>query len=254
MKAHKRIVAIVQARMASTRLPGKVLADIAGEPMLMRVVERASRARLPNQVLVATTVQDSDDRVAALCQSRGVACFRGNAGDVLDRYYQAASAYQAEVIVRLTGDCPLLDPQVVDQTIEAFLNASPPVDLVVNRFVDDRTFPIGIDTEVVGFASLKRAWQEADAPHQREHVIPYIYEHPELFSFIHFKADGDYGHYRWTVDTKDDLEFVRRVFHSFIPKTDFGWKEILALLHKHPELQAINAHVPHRSSSDFDHL
>jgi spore coat polysaccharide biosynthesis protein SpsF len=254
MKAPGRIAAIIQARMASSRLPDKVVADIAGEPMLMRVVERASRARLPDQVVVATTKQEADDRLAALCQGKGIAYFRGSAGDVLDRYYQAALTVRADVIVRLTADCPLLDPQVVDQTIKVFLDASPKVDLVVNRFVDDRTFPIGLDTEVVRFSALKQAWEKAELPHQREHVLPFIYEHPDQFSFIHFKADGDFGDYRWTVDTQEDLEFVRRVYLSFSPRTDFGWKEILALLDRHPELQAINAHVPHKSASDFEHL
>lgn len=255
------IVAIIQARMSSSRFPGKVLLDIAGEPMLARVVERARRARTVNQVMVATTTDLADDPVAAFCQQRGYSFIRGSLTDVLDRYYQAARASQADVIVRLTADCPVIDPDVIDATVSAFLgkadnNSAEPFiyDFVANRLPPPwkRTYPIGLDVEVCSFNALERAWKEADQPHQREHVMPFLYEKEGRFRIFVLDHSPDYGALRWTVDTPEDLELIRRIFSRFNGRDDFSWLEVLALFQREPELAQINAGVQHHHYKDVD--
>jgi spore coat polysaccharide biosynthesis protein SpsF len=246
------IVAIVQARMSSKRLPGKVLLELCGQPMLVRVVERTRRATLVNRVVVATTSDPSDDAIQALCDDHGYPCYRGSMFDVLDRYYQAACIYHAEVIVRITADCPLIDPQVVDHTIRQFLESG--VDFAANRLPPPwkRTFPIGLDTEVCTFDALARAWREAHLPRHREHVMPYLYEEEGRFRSLVIHHEPDYGHLRWTVDTAEDLEFVRRIYAHFNGRDDFSWLEVLALIEQHPELSQINAHVKHKTYQDTE--
>ena len=184
-----KTVAIIQARMGSTRLPGKVLLDLAGEPMLARVVHRVQRAASLQEVIVATTVQPADDAITQLCAGRGWPCARGSQDDVLDRYYQAATASQADVVVRITSDCPLIEPDVIDQVVGALLAGQPEVDYASN-VQPPRTFPRGLDVEVIRFDALERAWREDVDPAWREHVTPYLYRHPERFR-IHgvFNAD-----------------------------------------------------------------
>ena len=171
-----KVVAVVQARMASTRLPGKVLAEIAGEPMLARVVDRARMAKTISQMVVATTDDDEDDPIAQLCEDRGYAIYRGSKIDVLDLVYWAAGARHAKVVVRLTGDCPLIDAGLIDQVVTAYHLAEPPVDFAANRLPYEKTYPVGTDTEVCSFAALERAWREAEQPHEREHVMPYLHD------------------------------------------------------------------------------
>src|SRR5215470_15506655 len=168
--ARHPVVAIIQARMGSTRLPGKVLLDIAGQPMLGRVISRVCRAKTIEQIVVATSTAAADDAVSAFCAERGIVCFRGSETDVLDRYYQAARLVQAKTIVRITADCPLLDPEVIDLTVSRFLEGG--WDYISN--VNPPTFPDGLDTEVFSFAALERAWREATSVTHREHVTPYL--------------------------------------------------------------------------------
>ena len=252
MSAHRRVVAIVQARMGSRRLPGKVLADIAGEPMLVRVVERARRAQTVDEVVVATTTARADDALATLCEARGYACVRGHATDVLDRCYRAARQFRAEVVVRLTADCPLIDPGLIDHTVQVFLEAEPPLDFAANRLPWERTYPIGLDTEVCTFAALESAWERADQPHEREHVMPYLYEVPGRFRILHVKNEKDCGALRWTVDTGEDLEFVRQVYARFGGRDDFSWQEVLDLVTREPELAQVNAHVRHKAFTEAE--
>jgi len=247
-----KVVAIVQTRMASSRLPGKVLADIGGQPMLVRVVERARRARLLAKLVVATSTDSDDDPIAAVCAERGYDCHRGDPLDVLDRYVQTARRFEAEVIVRLTGDCPLIDPEVIDRTVAAFLEANPPVDFAANRLPGRRSSPIGLDTEVCSMAALERAWREADQAHQREHVMPYLYDEPGRFRTLLVWDDKDYSHHRWTVDTPEDLELVRQVYDHFDGRDTFSWKEVLDLVEREPWLANINADVKHRAEFDVD--
>jgi spore coat polysaccharide biosynthesis protein SpsF len=249
-KSKDGIVAIVQARMASTRLPGKVITDIAGQPMLARVVVRARRSKRIDRLVVATSIEPKDDPIVELCEQMEFEYSRGSALDVLDRCFQAAREFEAHTVVRLTADCPLIDPDVIDQTIEAFFAAEPPADFAANRFSWERTFPIGLDVEVCTMEALETAWREADEQHQREHVMPFLYEKPDRFHILHVRNDEDYGHMRWTVDTDDDLAFVREIYKRFRSRDDFNWREILELLEKEPELAQINAHVQHKSHLD----
>ena len=240
------VVAIVQARMGSERLPGKVLADIHGKPMLIRVVERAARADSVNSVVVATSTEARDDAIEQACVVQGIRVFRGDPVDVLDRTYQAAREARADVIVRITGDCPLIDPGLIDEAVQAFMTADPPVDFVANRLPDQRTYPIGTDVEVCSLAALERAWKEASLPPQREHVTPYLYEEPDRFRTLLLRHDLDLSHFRWAVDEEPDLEFVRVVYSKFDSDEHFTWLEVVALLENEPLLASINAAVPQR--------
>jgi spore coat polysaccharide biosynthesis protein SpsF len=233
------IAAIVQARMGSTRLPGKVLMDLGGEPVLARVVNRVRRATLVADVVVATTGSAADEAIVRECEGLRTRCFRGSELDVLDRYYQTARACGAEVVVRITSDCPLIDPALVDETIRVFLDQH--ADYGCN--VVPRTYPRGLDTEVFTMGALERAWREARQPHQREHVTPYFVEHPELFRVASACGTADYSAYRWTLDTAQDLELLRAVCSRLGNRDDFSWREALAVMEREPELAELNAHV-----------
>ena len=263
-----RTVAIVQGRMSSSRLPGKVLLDIAGQPMLARVIERARRSRTLDLVAVATTNDPSDDPVEAFCRARDYPVLRGDMFDVLDRYHQAARRFEAETVVRITADCPAIDPALIDETV-GLINEY--FDFVCNRLPPPwrRTFPIGLDVEACTFAALERAWKEADQKFQREHVMPYFYEgippealapgsaqisqsiSPRGFRVALLHHHPDYGSLRWTVDTPEDLELMRRIFSHF-GRDDFSWQDVLALQQREPGLFAVNAAVTHKTAFDVD--
>ena len=234
-----RVVAIIQARMGSTRFPGKVMEDIDGKTMLSRVVERTKRAQLLREVVVATTVNPEDQVIVEECQRLDVAVYRGKENDVLDRYYQAACVYRSDTVVRITSDCPLIDPAVVDKVIGAFLVEA--ADYASN-FIK-RTYPLGLDTEVMSLSALARAWEEATEAYERVHVTPYIYENPDIFRLLHLEAEADYSHYRWTVDVPEDLAFVRAVYDSLGNDEFIGWEDVVNLLEKDPSLAEINRHV-----------
>jgi spore coat polysaccharide biosynthesis protein SpsF len=235
-----KVLGLIQARMGSSRLPGKVLMPLAGEPMLARVVERLRRATRLDEVVVATTVEPADEAVAQLCQARGWPCFRGSQDDVLDRFYRAGREHGADVIVRVTADCPLIEPAVVDRVVQAYLDAKD-ADLVSNVW-PRRTFPRGLDTEVVRWAALERAWREDDNPAWREHVTAFIYRRPDLFRVANVENAQDFSAGRWTVDTADDLALVRAVYDHF-GHDRFGWEQTLRLLDQHPEWTALNRHI-----------
>ncbi len=245
-------LAIIQARTSSSRLPGKVLLDIAGQPMLVRVVERVKRAVSLNDVVVATTTDPSDDAIKELCVERGYSCFRGSAYDVLDRYYQTARTFRADVIVRVTGDCPLIDPVEIDHTVQEFFKAE--ADFAANRLPPPwkRTYPIGLDVEVCTFEALECAWKEADKPRHREHVMPYLYEEKERFRTLVLNLDADYGNLRLTVDTPEDLELVRQIYAHFGGSNDISWMDVVALFDRRPELAQINSQVKHKNVHDVD--
>jgi spore coat polysaccharide biosynthesis protein SpsF len=236
-----KVIAIIQARMRSTRLPGKVLMDLAGEPMLARVVNRAARARTLDEVVVATSTKPADGVLEAMCHQRSWPCHRGSETDVLDRYYQAALVHKAEAIARITSDCPLIDAGVVDGVVGEFLAAKPEIDFASN-VSPRRTFPRGLDVEVVSFAALRQAWREATDSSSREHVTPYIQRHPEKFLMQSFTSDTDYSGMRWTVDTPEDLKFVRRIYDHF-RHDGFTWLEVLEVLKANPRWLEINRHI-----------
>ncbi len=264
-----RTIAIIQARMGASRLPGKPLLDLGGQPMLRRVVARTGRARLLDEVIVATTTEAEDAAIADDCQAAGVPFYRGSLHDVLDRFYQAARWRQAEVIVRITADCPVIDPALIDAAVALLTEGWPQnaLDFTATRLPPPwkRTYPIGLDVEVCTFAALERAWKEADQPYQREHVLPYLYEGVVLdqapvargvsqrgFRIAQLNHDPDYGALRWTVDTPEDLALMRAVYARFGGRDDFSWQEVLALFEREPELAKINASVIHRTAFDVD--
>jgi spore coat polysaccharide biosynthesis protein SpsF len=258
--------------MAASRLPDKVLLEIEGEPMLAWVLQRTRMAETIGQVVVATTRDQTDDVIAEFCAERGYACARGSAMDVLDRYYQTAAQFNARVIVRITADCPLIDPDLIDETVKALLDEK--MDFAANRLPPPwgRTYPIGLDVEVFTFAALERAWAEAKKTRQREHVTPYFYEEvnpeslcfdprknrhavgnsPRRFKVLLLHHDQDYGDLRWTVDTPQDLELVRQVISQLTNRSDFTWLDVLDIFERQPELVSINAQVQHKTHLDVD--
>lgn len=240
-----KIVAVIQARMGSTRLPGKVMRQLVGMPMLVRDVRRVERAQTVRGVVVATTTEPMDDVICDVCEQHGWRCFRGSEVDVLDRYYRAAVAHRADVVVRITSDCPLIEPEVIDRVVGEFLRNASETDYACN-FLPRRTFPRGLETEVMSFAALERAWREDDNPAWREHVTPYIYRNPERFRILGVVNDLDCSEMRWTVDTLEDFEFVRRVYEHF-GHDDFTWHEVLALVEQHPEWRELNRHVEQKA-------
>lgn len=262
-----RTVAIIQGRMSSSRLPGKILADIAGQPMLTRVFTRTTRAKTVDEVIFATTTDASDDPVAEYCNFSGIPFTRGSLFDVLDRYYQTAAQAKADVIVRITADCPIIDPVLIDDVVNTLLKNE--YDFACNRLPPpwNRTYPIGLDVEACTFKVLQKAWKEAKEPQHREHAMPYFYEGVKLSAFSRQRSEGisprgfriallnnatDFGDYRWTVDTPKDLEFIRQVYSHFNGRDDFTWKEVLDLVHDEPQLMQINASVRHKTLKDID--
>ncbi len=250
------ILAIIQARLNSSRLPGKVLKDLGGQPLLAWAVERARRARTLSNVIVATTTDPSDQPIVDFCAQRGYPVFRGSQFDVLDRFYQAALHYQADVIVRMTADCPLVDPAEIDRVVECFFSSG--AEFACNRLPPPwkRTTPIGLDTEVCSMAGLARAWKEANQKHEREHVMPYFYDLEGRFKVVVADLEQDYSHLRWTVDTPADLDLLRAVVAelggSAAASTDISWREVLALFERRPELAKINANVQHKTGLEHD--
>jgi spore coat polysaccharide biosynthesis protein SpsF len=238
-------VAVIQARMGSTRLPGKVLLPLAGEPMLSRTVKRATRATSLCSLVVATTDQPADNAIVELCQAEGWICCRGSEEDVLDRYYRAAVQFGAEAVVRLTSDCPLTDPEVVDQVVHSFLARQPEVDYASN-FVPERTYPRGLDVQVIRFDALERAWREDTNPVWRADVTYYIDLNPDRFCIHNVVNEVDYSEMRWTVDTADDMAFACRIYDHF-GHDRFSWREVVEALGAHPEWHEINRHVEQKT-------
>ncbi|MHB9149524.1 MAG: cytidylyltransferase domain-containing protein [Thermoleophilia bacterium] len=238
-----RVVAIAQARMGSTRLPGKVMLDLAGRPVVDRVVERLSQAATLDAVVVAVPDLSEDDRLADHLRAQGVTVVRGSSDDVLARYAKAAGEANAEVIVRVTCDCPLIDPQVIDETVAAFF-WEPPVDYCSNTL--RRTYPIGMDTEIFTRQALKSAHSEARALHEREHVTPFIYQRPERFRLRNVEAPPALRRpqYRLTVDEESDLTLAREIYNRL--GGDPHLFAVIELLDENPELALINAAVSHR--------
>jgi spore coat polysaccharide biosynthesis protein SpsF (cytidylyltransferase family) len=236
-------VAIIQARMGSSRLPGKVLMDLEGATVLARVVRRLERSRQIDKLVVATTCEPEDAAIVAECERLHVSCFRGSEPDVLDRYYRAAHENAADTVVRVTSDCPLIDPELVDETVEVFRDEN--AEYASNVF--PRTYPRGLDTEVFTVAALDRAWSEGRGPYQREHVTPFLYEHPQIFRIGSKRGDTDYSHYRWTLDTREDLDLLRAIYRHFNGCDDFSWREVVDLMEREPKLAELNSRVLQKS-------
>jgi spore coat polysaccharide biosynthesis protein SpsF (cytidylyltransferase family) len=223
--------------MTSSRLPGKVLKPILGRPMLELQIERIMRSKKAEKLVVATSIDDNDDGIETMCNKIGISCFRGSLENVLDRFYQAASLYNPSHLVRLTGDCPLTDPILIDELIDYYLSRR--CDYASN--CQEPSLPDGLDAEIFSYDALKQTWQEAELPSHIEHVTPFIRSHPERFKICSYKYHKNLSHLRWVVDEKEDLEFVRKVYEKLYPSNpEFRTEEIVALLEQEPELVKIN--------------
>ena len=247
------ITAVIQARMSSRRLPGKVLRPVVGKPLLALQLERVARAQKIDNLVVATSDRPDDDPVAALAASAGVGCYRGSLDDVLDRFYRAARDHAPDHVVRLTADCPLADPHVIDAVIDFCVSGD--YDYASNAL--QPTFPDGLDVEVARFACLEKAWREAALPSEREHVMPYIHRRPERFRIGGYSGGTDLSHLRWTVDEPEDLALVTRIYEAlYSDNPAFTTADVLRLIERQPDLAAMNAHhtrnAGRRSSVDKD--
>lgn len=235
-----RIVCIIQARLGSTRLPSKVLLPILNKPMLWWDMYRVQKSKYIDDVVIATTTKLSDDPIAALCEKHGWHVSRGSEDDVLDRYYQAAKKFNADHIVRITSDCPMIDAQVVDYVIAGYLSAVPQPDYGSN--IQARTYPRGLDTEIFSVESLNNAWTNAKDKHEREHVTPFIWQYPEKFQLHSIANAQNFSSHRWTVDTPEDMELIQKIYQHF-GHGDFYWHDVLSLLDDNPEWVQINQHI-----------
>ena len=229
-------VAIIQARLGSTRLPGKALADVAGKPMLERVVERVRACRGVEQVVIATTLEERDQPVVELARRLGLPLYRGSEQDVLDRIYQAARQAGAKHILRVTPDCPLVDPEVIGEVIELYRTGR--YDYVSNTL--GRRYPDGLDTELFSFETLEAAWKDGKLPSEREHVTAYMIKHPERFRIGQVEAPADYAEMKWSVDTEEDLEFIRKVYEKLRGKGIFSMKDVLGLARRDGASTVVN--------------
>lgn len=220
-------------------MPGKVLLNLGGRTVLARVVERVRRSRTASQVIVATTSGADDNRVVEECRRLGIETFRGSEDDVLDRYYQAASKARADVVVRICSDCPLIDPEIVDRAVEEFMESS--ADYASNAL--ERTYPRGLDVEVLTYKALERCWREAKLFYQRSHVTAYIYENPRLFEILRVTGEAGHSGHRWTLDTREDYQFMRAVYERMPDHDHFSWRDVLELLDREPGIAELNRHI-----------
>lgn len=235
-----KVLAIIQARSASTRLPGKVLMKIKGKTILGHVVERAIKSKMIDEVIVATTINKEDLPIVKYCASNNIRVFCGSEDNVLDRFYQAAKLIKPENIVRITADCPMLDYKVIDAVVAEHLKGG--YDYTANSIKE--TYPDGEDVEVFKYSALEKSWKEAKLLSELEHVTLYIKKHPKLFSLHDVTSKDNLSSKRWTVDNPEDFKFVKAVFKDLYPKNRFfGLDEILKLLRKKPQLEKINQHI-----------
>ncbi|QXM05176.1 cytidylyltransferase domain-containing protein [Crassaminicella indica] len=238
----RKVVAIIQARMGSTRLSGKVMKDLFGKTVLDHVITRVKQSEYIDEIVIATTTLKRDNIIVEEAKKCGVKYFRGSEDDVLSRYYYAAKENNADIVVRITSDCPLIDPIVVDEIVKFYIEND--YEIVSNAGVDlsQRTYPRGLDTEVFSFEVLENAFKNAKEKYQREHVTPYIYENSK--KIYYYKNDIDYSKYRWTLDTKEDFELIREIYKYFYRgEHDFYSDQILNLMKKEPELVKINENI-----------
>ncbi len=237
-----KVVAIVQARMGSTRLPGKVMMEICGKAVLLHIIDRLKACKLIDKIVIATTLHDKDDVIfdAVTNYDNNIGLFRGSEENVLERYYLAAKKSNADVVVRVTSDDPLIDPSVIDDLIGEFMNDD--CDYVSNSL--NKTFPLGLDAEVFSFNALEKAYHNASHAYEREHVTPYIIENSDIFKLLNVANDIDLSHLRWTLDTMNDFEFISAVYKRIYPqKKLFLLDDVLELLDKVPKLIDINKHI-----------
>lgn len=236
-----KVTAIIQARMGSTRLPGKILKKVNGKPLLFYQLERIKGSKLIDEIVIATTINQQDNEIVSFCEQYGVSYYRGSETDVLSRYFNAAVKFNADIIVRLTSDCPIIDVEVVDKTIQYFLELDY-CDYVSNTL--ERTFPRGLDTEVFSYIALEKAYKEAFLEGDREHVTPYFYSNQNIFAVGSLKNNINYSKYRLTVDTEEDFELIKLIINAlFSKKPNFTLIDIVKLMEKNPQWFNINSHI-----------
>lgn len=237
------IVTAVQARTSSTRLPNKVLLPLCGKPLLLRMIERIQLAKSAGTIVVVTSWEMSDDIIEILCKNNGIECFRGSFNDLLDRHYQMSLKYNADAIVKIPSDRPLIDPFIIDQTIGCYIDHYPKYDYVSN--LHPATYPDGNDVEIMLFETLAIAWNEAKADYECEHTTPFIWENPKRFSIknVVWETGLDFSTtFRWTIDYKEDYQFIKNVYDELYPNnSSFGLYNILNLIEKKPGLKQINS-------------
>jgi spore coat polysaccharide biosynthesis protein SpsF (cytidylyltransferase family) len=233
-------LAIIQARIGSTRLPGKVLMDFEGKTVLEHVISRVQRSRMVSEVVVATTFSISDLSIVKLCSEKGVRVFCGSEDDVLDRFYQAAKLLKPENVVRITADCPLMDPDVIDKVIKK--HSLEKADYTSNTLIE--SYPDGEDVEVFTYKALVNAWSKAELKSEREHVTPYIKKHNDMFKLVSIENEEDLSSKRWTLDNQEDFELISIVYKELYKNNNyFGMAEVLEFFKKNPELEKINNHI-----------
>ena len=243
------ILAILQARMSSSRLPGKILKPILGRPMLELQIERVKRCLRIDSLVVATSMREDDRAIVRLCDELGIHSYAGDLENVLDRFYQAAKIFHPDHIVRLTGDCPFFDPDQVDALIEFYLNED--CDYASNS--RPPTLPDGLDAEIFRFKVLQQIWNETKDPYHLEHVTPFILSHPNRFKLSNYRYAKNYSHLRWTVDEPEDLDFVRSIYEALYPNNpNFNMDNVINLLTENPYLIQINAH--HKGIRKYDNI
>lgn len=236
-----RIVAIIQARMGSTRLPGKVLKLVNRKPLLAYQLERLKSSKFIDEIVISTTTKKSDDEIEAFCIKNSVSYYRGSETDVLERYYETAVKFQADIIIRITSDCPLIDSQVVDKVIKYYID-NQNLDYVANTI--HRTYPRGLDTEVFSFKALKHVHSKAFLERDREHVTAYFYSSNGKFKIGSVQNDKDYSKYRWTVDTAEDFELIKLIIETLYNRIpNFGMIDVINLMEQKPDLYYINSHI-----------
>ena len=237
---------IIQARMTSTRLPGKILLPVLGKPLLELQIERLRRVRSDVKIIIATTKNDSDQCIVDFSEKNQILLYRGSETDVLSRYYEAASKYEVKNIIRITSDCPLIDPEVIDQLIETY-RSEDDIDYASNTLI--RTYPRGMDAEIFAYTALEKAFYFGKSAFQREHVTPYIYQNPDIFKLKNQANLKDLSEIRLTVDTREDFELIMKVYEYLYPQDhNFGLQEIVKLFEVQPDLLKINAHIEQKKN------
>jgi len=247
-----KVVAIIQARMGSTRLPGKVMRDLCGRSVLSHVIQRVRACDKLDQVVVATTTDPIDDVLVEETCRNNVGCFRGSEANVLERFYLAAQQAGADVVVRITSDCPLIDPKLLHDMVDSFVDAandSTELDYMSNTL--ERCYPRGLDAEIFTFAALEYAYQHAHQAYECEHVTPFIYQNPTLFQIKNYGSERDLSSHRWTLDTHADWQLIERIYLALerIGDEFFTTDDVLKLLQQQPALVELNAHVEQKELS-----
>ncbi len=232
----KRITLMIQARVGSNRLPGKVLKTIEGKPMIWHVINRVKKIPNIQQIVLITTEKKEDEKLEEIAKTHEILFFRGDENDVLNRHYQCAITFKAEHIIRITGDCPLIDPTIIQSILEFYLEND--YDYVSNTIKP--TFPDGLDVEIFSLKALKKAVKNAKLSSEREHVSPYFIKNPKKFKLHNIKNKKDLSHMRWTIDQKQDLKFVRKIYAKVRPRKIFSMQDVLKIILEEPELQKIN--------------